>query len=117
MGVAFKPETNDIRQAPSVSVIKSLLNLGANVVACDPKALDSAKKIFKDEIEYEIDPYKALKNADSLLLITQWQEFLELDFQKVSKVMKQKIIFDGRNVYNAQSVRNLGFEYFGIGCR
>lgn len=114
-GLSFKPKTNDMREAPSVKIIKQLLDEGAKIQVYDPKAADNAKKIFAETVIYSDCAYNALKNADCLLLITEWNEFLKPDFEKIKKIMKTPLIFDGRNQYNSEELSKLGFEHICIG--
>ena len=114
-GLSFKPLTNDMREAPSVTIINELLTKGAKIKAYDPKALENAKIIFGKSITYSNSAYDVLKNADGLLLLTEWNEFKQPDFDKIKKLLKQPIIFDGRNQYNCDFLKNKGFEYFQIG--
>ena len=114
-GLAFKPKTDDLREAPSITIINDLLKRGAKVKAFDPKAMDVAKFYFKDTITYSIGGYEALEGADALLLLTEWNEFRRPDFERVKSLLKQPVIFDGRNQYNATRVREKGFKYFQIG--
>lgn len=114
-GLAFKPETNDMREAPSINIINELLKHGAKVTAFDPKAMDSAKLIFKDKIEYVTSAYEALKNTDALVLVTEWNEFRNPDFDLIKESLKEPVIFDGRNQYDAKALKESGFEYYCIG--
>lgn len=114
-GLSFKPKTNDMREAPSVTIIKSLLAQGAKIKAFDPKAQDEARRIFGKDIEYCKNSYDAVENADAMLLLTEWHEFRTPDFCKMAQIMKQKIIFDGRNQYNPKIMQQEGFEYYSIG--
>ena len=114
-GLSFKPKTDDLREAPSITIINDLLKRGAKVKAFDPKAMDVAKFYFKDTITYSIGAYEALEGADALLLLTEWNEFRRPDFERVKSLLKQPVIFDGRNQYNATRVREKGFKYFQIG--
>ncbi len=114
-GLSFKPKTNDMREAPSITVINELLSLGAKIQAYDPKAFECARYHFKDKIMYSSCAYCALENADALLLLTEWNEFKHPDFDKIKSLMKQAIIFDGRNQYNTLNLEEKGFEYFCIG--
>ena len=114
-GLSFKPKTNDMREAPSITIINELLKKGAIVKAYDPKALCSAKNIFKDEIKYSASSYEALDSADCLLLLTEWNEFRHPDFVKMKQIMKSPVIFDGRNQYDTVNMRKYGFEYYCIG--
>lgn len=114
LGLAFKPNTDDMREAPSIKIINALCALGAEITAYDPQAMDNAKKVLPP-INYAKNPYEAIKDKDALLLITEWPEFKELDLEKVKNLLKQPIIIDGRNIYNKDQVINLGFTYFGVG--
>lgn len=114
-GLAFKPKTNDMREAPSITIINKLLALGAKIQAYDPKAMDSARFHFEDNIEYATSAYDALNNADALLMLTEWNEFRRPDFERVKNLMKSPIIFDGRNIYDAKRLGEKGFEYHQIG--
>lgn len=114
-GLSFKPKTDDLREAPSITIINDLLKRGAKVKAFDPKAMETAKFYFKDRITYSIGAYEALEGADALLLLTEWNEFRRPDFERVKSLLKQPIIFDGRNQYNAIRVREKGFKYYQIG--
>lgn len=114
-GLSFKPQTNDLREAPSITIINALIKEGANIVAYDPKAMDDSKEIFKDKIKYAKNSYEALENADAMLLLTEWHEFRAPDFEKIYNLLKQKIIFDGRNQYEPKRLEELSFEYHSIG--
>ncbi|MCX7985262.1 MAG: UDP-glucose 6-dehydrogenase, partial [Bacteroidetes bacterium] len=114
-GLAFKPQTDDMREAPSIDIIHSLLNAGAKVKAHDPIAMNRARSIFGTSIEYSENAYDTLKNADALMIVTEWNEFRKPDFQKMKSLMRKPVIFDGRNVYDPKIVNDFGLEYFGIG--
>ena len=114
-GLAFKPKTNDMREAPSITIINALLERGAKIQAYDPKAYDCAKNIFGDRIEYMNSSYEALRDADCMLLITEWNEFRRPDFDRIKKCLKTPIIFDGRNQYNYDKMIKNGFEYYQVG--
>ncbi len=114
-GLAFKPRTNDMREAPAITIIRTLLERGASVKAYDPKAVDEAKKIFKDSITYASSSYDALEGADSLILATEWNEFRRPDFNRIKNTLKKPVIFDGRNQYNPERMYNNGFDYVCIG--
>ena len=116
-GLSFKPKTDDMREAPSLILIEKLLGAGAKVKAYDPAAMNEARKILKDNIEYAADPYEAVLDADAMALITEWSEFHLPDFKRMAKGMKNKVIFDGRNIYDPAEIKGLGFKYFGIGRR
>ncbi len=114
-GLAFKPKTDDIREAPSIVIINALLKAGAVVVVHDPEAINNIKTIFGRKIQYTHNMYDALKNASGLVLVTEWNEYRKADFERVYSLLKEKIIFDGRNIYNKQQLLDMGFEYYGIG--
>ena len=113
-GLSFKPKTDDMRNAPSIDIIRILQNEGAKIKVYDPKAIPKAKKILKG-VQFCKDAYSAASGCDCLLLITEWDQFKGLDFKKVKRLMKHAMIFDGRNLYDRGELRKLGFEYFGIG--
>ena len=114
-GLAFKPKTNDMREAPSITIINELLNKGAKIKAYDPKAFDLAKLIFGDKITYSKNAYDALIDSNALLLLTEWNEFRRPDFDKIKSLLKAPVIFDGRNQYNANRLKSKGFNYFCVG--
>jgi UDPglucose 6-dehydrogenase len=114
-GLAFKPRTDDMREAPAVPIIRGLLDRGATVRAFDPEARALAKRIFNDGIIYARNAYDALSNADALLVVTEWNEFREPDFARMKKLMAAPVIFDGRNLYDPAQIRSLGFTYTSIG--
>lgn len=117
-GLAFKPGTDDVREASSITIINELTKHGAKIKAYDPKAMDTARKFYFEDIktiEYVDSKYTALTGADALMLITEWKEFRSPDFDEIAKRLKNKIIFDGRNQYNKEKLKALGFEYYQIG--
>jgi UDPglucose 6-dehydrogenase len=114
-GLSFKPRTDDMREAPSVVIIKHLLSAGAEVNAHDPVAMNEARKIFKNKIEFMEDGYDTLRGADALAVVTEWNEFRTPDFQKIKLLLKKPVIFDGRNLYNQSELKKTGFTYYGIG--
>ena len=114
-GLAFKPRTDDMREAPAVPIIEGLLARGVKVRAFDPEAKDVAKRIFKSKITYARNAYDALKDADALLVVTEWNEFREPDFAKMKRLMRAPVIFDGRNIFDPSQIRGLGFTYQSIG--
>ena len=114
-GLAFKPRTDDMRDAPSITVIEALLKAGARVQAFDPEATDEAKKIFGGRIVYAARNYDALAGAAALLILTEWNEFRRPDFRRIKELLKSPIIFDGRNIYDPSDLRKLGFKYYSIG--
>lgn len=116
-GLAFKPKTNDMREAPAITIIEALLKSGAKIIAFDPKAIDTAKGIFGDKIQYATNAYDALQNADALLLLTEWNEFRRPDFDKIKALLKTPVIIDGRNQYDKKSLKALGIEYINFGSK
>lgn len=114
-GLAFKPNTDDMREAPSIPVIKLLLGDGASISAFDPASMQNAKFYLNDRINYAENMYDALPNADALIIFTEWNEFRNPDFQKVKSLLKKPLIFDGRNVYDLNDMEELGFTYYSIG--
>lgn len=114
-GLAFKPRTDDMREAPSVVIIKELLAAGAEIAAHDPEALGQAQKIFGDRISYHRVNYDTLTDADALLIVTEWNEFRRPDFNRMRTLMRTPIIFDGRNLYEPAEMRQEGFAYYPIG--
>lgn len=114
-GLAFKPHTDDIREAPALHNIEALLEEGAVIRAHDPEAMENVKKIFGDRIEYFENPYEAAKDADAIFIATEWPEFRTPDFEKLSATVKSKVIFDGRNVYELNVMKEQGYKYFSIG--
>lgn len=113
-GLAFKPNTDDMREAPALVLVDKFTELGAEIYAYDPIAMDEAKRRLGNRIHFCKSPYEATVNADALLLVTEWSEFRVLNYNLLDK-MKHKLIFDGRNIYDPEEVRKFGFEYFGIG--
>ena len=114
-GLAFKPYTDDIREAPALENIKILLESGAKVRAYDPEAMENVKQIFGDAIEYADSPYGALLNSDALMIMTEWPVFRTPDFEVMSSLLKNKGIFDGRNLYEPKDMEQMGFQYYSIG--
>ncbi len=115
-GLSFKPKTDDMRDAPSIIIINKLIEAGAVVQAYDPVAMDEAAKVFGDRIKYASKNYDAAKDADALMIVTEWNEFREPDFEKLLSIMKKPVIFDGRNIYKSEKIKGLGFEYFCMGA-
>lgn len=114
-GLSFKPNTDDMREAPSIVIIKELAKLGAKISAYDPAAIDNARFYLNDILHYAIDQYDALKEAEALLILTEWNEFRNPDFELVKKLLKTNLIFDGRNVFEPDKMKELGFSYISIG--
>ena len=114
-GLSFKPETNDIREAPSLKIIEKLLKLGAKIKAYDPKAMKEVEKIFSNQIEYSKSASEAAENADCLLIVTQWQEFVDFNLKTLKDSMKTPLVFDGRNIFSIAEMQKHGFSYQSIG--
>ncbi len=114
-GLAFKPKTDDMREAPAIPIVKTLLEKGAVVHAYDPEAMGMAKSILGNGVTYHKRNYDALKGADGLAVITEWQEFREPDFQRMRALMKTPVVFDGRNIYQPEQMKDLGFTYYSVG--
>jgi UDPglucose 6-dehydrogenase len=114
-GLSFKPETDDMREAPALVLIDRFINAGCKVKAYDPEAMNETRRKIGDIIEYSKDIYEAIKGADCLLLVTEWKEFRVPDYDIMKKLLKNAVIFDGRNIYDRNEIRAAGFEYFGIG--
>ncbi|MGC9356011.1 MAG: UDP binding domain-containing protein, partial [Mariniphaga sp.] len=114
-GLAFKPKTDDMREAPSLVIIEKLLEAGAEVSAYDPVAMNEARRILGDKITLAKDEYEACIDADALLLVTEWPEFRIPNFKVLGKLLKNKLIFDGRNIYDPAELAELNFAYYPIG--
>ncbi len=114
LGLAFKPKTDDVREARSIALIKGLQEKGAKIKACDPIAVANAEKVLT-QVDFYKNPYQALRGSVALILVTEWEEFKKLDFKKVGKIMSKKVIIDGRNMYDPEKIKKLGFKYTGIG--
>ncbi len=116
-GISFKPKTDDIREASSLVLVKKLLDAGAKIKAYDPAAMNEAKKEMGDKIKFCNDPYEAVECVDAMALMTEWSEFHLPEFARMADLMKSKVIFDGRNIYDPTELKRLGFVYYGIGRR
>ena len=114
-GLAFKPNTDDIREAPALAIIEMLLKEGVTLRVHDPEALNEVKKLVGDKIQYFENNYDALKGADAMAVVTEWNEFRRPDFSRMKSLLKSPVIFDGRNIYNPGKLREMGFTYYGIG--
>ena len=114
-GLAFKPRTDDIREAPALALIDKLLAAKAKVQAFDPEAMANVKRVLGEKITFAPSLYEAVKGADALVLATEWNEFRTPDWDRVKKLMRSPVVFDGRNIYRAEYLRELGFSYYGIG--
>lgn len=114
-GLAFKPNTDDIREAPALYMINKILEAGGSVTAYDPEAMENVQAIFGDKISYADDSYEAMQGADALLIVTEWPAFRNPNFKKMEQLLKNKVIFDGRNVFDLEEMKELGYHYFSIG--
>jgi UDPglucose 6-dehydrogenase len=114
-GLAFKPETDDIREAPALYIIDELIKNGATVSAFDPEAMENVKAILGDKINFAENQYEALQNADALLIATEWSVFRNPDFEKMDSILTNKVIFDGRNLFDLQKMIDLGYYYNSVG--
>ncbi|MBM3300427.1 MAG: UDP-glucose/GDP-mannose dehydrogenase family protein, partial [Deltaproteobacteria bacterium] len=114
-GLSFKPRTDDIREAPSLDLIRFLLEKGARVRAFDPVAMGNAGRILGDSVEYAPSNYECLAEADALIIVTEWNEFRHPDFEKIKQLLKEPVIFDGRNLYTPEKMEQRGFLYYSIG--
>ena len=116
-GLAFKPRTDDMREAPAIAIVEKLLAAGASVRAYDPKSEEQARRAFDERVTLCGRAYEAVTGADALVVVTEWNEFREPDFARIRALMRRPAIFDGRNVYDPRVVRAHGFHYEGIGRR
>jgi UDPglucose 6-dehydrogenase len=114
LGLAFKANTDDIRFAPALEVMKRLLEEGAEVHACDPQAISRTQPLYP-KVHYHEDPYEAVKDADAALICTEWQIFRKLDWERAGKLMARRLVIDGRNLYSPKTMQNLGFDYYSFG--
>jgi len=114
-GLSFKPNTDDIREAPSLSIIHALINAEATITAYDPEAVPNVKAQIGDKIQYATNQYEALEGADALIIATEWSEFRMPDFGLMRRYMTHKVIFDGRNLWDTLAISQLGFHYYSIG--
>lgn len=114
LGLSFKPNTDDMRDAPSIVVVNSLLDEGARIKTYDPVAMDNARKILKN-VDFQADPYSVAKDCDILIIMTEWNEFRQLDLEKIKRTMKNPVLLDGRNIYDPQKLEELGFKHTGVG--
>ncbi len=116
-GLSFKPNTDDMREAPSLVLIDKIIEAGGSVSAYDPVAMEETARVIGDKISYSKDPYDTLDNADALLIVTEWSEFKLPDFDVISTKLNRKLVFDGRNIYDKQEMKQMGYEYFCIGSK
>ncbi len=115
LGLSFKPDTDDMRDAPSITIIHELVKQGATIVAYDPIAMDNAKKLLPASVTFAHDAYEAAKGADAVAVVTEWNEFRQLDLVRLARELKSLVLFDGRNMYEPTKVKELGFIYYGVG--
>lgn len=114
-GLSFKPNTDDVRFAPSLYIIEELLKDGFQLSVYDPAATENIKKIFQTKVDYYNNPYQAAKNADALIVLTEWNEFKQIDLAKLKKIMNSPVLFDGRNIYHPELMKKIGFIYYSVG--
>ena len=114
-GLAFKPKTDDMREAPAIVIVNALLDKGATVQVFDPEALKVARGLFGNTVTYASKSYDALRGADALIIVTEWHEFREPDFVRMHKLMRSPVIFDGRNIYDPKQIKAHGFTYHSVG--
>lgn len=114
-GLAFKPKTNDMRDAPSIPIVEAVLAAGGSIAVYDPEAIEDARLIFGNRVDFAKSNYACLEGADALLVVTEWQSFRNPNFERMKGLMRQPVIFDGRNVFEPSQVRQLGFTYYGVG--
>ena len=114
-GLSFKPQTDDMREAPSLVLIEGLLERGATVSAYDPEAMEEARHILGDKVRFADSKMEAIEGVDALILVTEWHEFRNPDWEGVTAAMRQKVIFDGRNIFDPNQVRSWGYDYHGVG--
>lgn len=115
LGLAFKPNTDDMREAPSITIISALIKAGAKISAYDPVAVENAKRVLPREVHFALDPYEATKGADAIAIVTEWNEFRQLDLVRLARGARNLVLFDGRNIYDPEHVKSLGFMYYGVG--
>ncbi len=115
LGLSFKPNTDDMREAPSIFIISQLHSRGADIVAYDPVAMENAKKVLPAAVKYAKDAYAAARDADAVVVVTEWNEFRQLDLVRLAKSLKGMVLFDGRNIYEPTKLKDLGFVYYGVG--
>lgn len=114
LGLSFKPDTDDMRDAPSITVINGLISEGARIKAYDPIAMENAKRLLKN-VDFKNDAYEVSRDSDMLVVMTEWNEFRQLDLEKIKKLMKTSVLIDGRNIYDPKELKGIGFEYIGVG--
>lgn len=115
LGLSFKPDTDDMRDAPSIFIIEKLIEAGFKITAYDPVAVDNGRLLLPGDVKFTANAYSAAKDADAVAVLTEWSEFKQIDLVKLAKNMKQMVLFDGRNIYDPETVKKLGFTYYGVG--
>jgi len=115
LGLSFKPDTDDMREAPSIDIITELIHRGAQVTAYDPVAVENARKVLPGQVMFAKNAYDAAKDADAVAVITEWNEFRQIDLVKLAKSLKERVLFDGRNIYEPKRMKDLGYIYVGVG--
>jgi UDPglucose 6-dehydrogenase len=115
LGLSFKPDTDDMREAPSIDIISELVKKGAHVTVYDPEAMENAKPLLPSQVRYAKSAYDAVRGADAVAVITEWNEFRQIDLVRLAKELKGRVLFDGRNIYDPQNLKDLGFMYYGVG--
>jgi len=115
LGLSFKPDTDDMREAPSLLIISELTKRGTTISAYDPVAMENAKQLTPKGVEFAENPYQAAQNSDAVVVVTEWNEFRQLDFVHLARGMKSRVLFDGRNIYEPNEVKKLGYMYYGVG--
>lgn len=115
LGLSFKPDTDDMREAPSISIINELLEKGADITVFDPIAMDNAKPLLPKSVRFAKDAYSAAEEADGVAVVTEWNEFKQLDLVRLAKGLRHRVLFDGRNIYDPEAVKKLGYMYYGVG--
>lgn len=114
-GLAFKPNTDDVRDAPAIALIKQIIDKGAKITAFDPEAIETTKAQLGKKIDYAKTAYDAIKGCDALIIVTEWNEFRNPDLEKVKSLLKRPVIFDGRNLYDPDTIKEKGFTYYSVG--
>lgn len=115
-GLSFKPNTDDVRESPAIALIQLLLERGATICAHDPEAIETARQVLGDSVRYVRNCYEAVHQADALVVATDWNEYKQIDFEILARLMRGRVLFDGRNLYDSQKARSAGFRYVGVGC-
>ena len=118
LGISFKPGTDDVRQSPALDIVRALIQEGCQVSAYDPAAADSARKMMRgieSRMRFASDPYEAAKNADAVLILTDWNEFAMMDLERLREAMRESVLIDGRNLFSPESMAELGFTYISVG--